>query len=344
MLIIIQIIALLQGVFVLSALLVKRKKYKQNTFWLLFGSLVSILIYITFDDENNIFIENSDWFLFDSSLFITFLFLFFKYYKNGKEVFSKTDCLFFIPNLIYFIIEAIEIKMGEDSLIIEVFETITELIFVLYLFLIIYSIITTKIKHWALYFAIPIMLLFVFSILNEIIGLIDSTKELFINNQYFNTSLLLIVAFLFYFIAFKLITKDNQLLPQVKVNKYKNSKLDLKFIEKHKTEIIHLMETEKLYLNNKLSIHEVSKKMNIPSQYISEILNIHMNTSFQDFVNQYRVDEFITRLKKDQDHHFTLLAIAMDVGFSSKSSFNSIFKKNKGLTPSEYKKTQLHNA
>lgn len=99
MLIVIQIIALLQGVFVLSALLVKRKKYKQNTFWLLFGSLVSVLIYITFDDENNIFIKNSDWFLFDSSLFITFLFLFFKYYKNGKEVFSKTDCLFLYQTL-----------------------------------------------------------------------------------------------------------------------------------------------------------------------------------------------------------------------------------------------------
>ncbi|NIJ46304.1 AraC-like DNA-binding protein [Wenyingzhuangia heitensis] len=322
-------------------MLINRKKYKQNTFWLLFGSLLSILFYIVCDDENNIFVKNSDWFLFDSSLFITFLFLFVKYYKNGKEVFLKRDFLFFIPSLIYFIIESIEIKMGYDCLPIEIIETLTELTFVVYLFLIIYIINTTKRKHWSLYFAIPIMLLFTFSILNEIIGLLDPTKELFINNQYFNTSLLLIVAFLFYFITFKLITKDNQLLPSVKVNKYKNSKLNSELIKKYKTEIIHIMETEKLYLNNKLSMDQVSKKLNIPRQYISEILNIHMNISFQDFINQYRVDEFISRLKNNQNNHFTLLAIAMEVGFSSKSSFNSTFKKIKGLTPSEYKKTLI---
>ncbi|WP_243846557.1 helix-turn-helix domain-containing protein [Wenyingzhuangia heitensis] len=86
---------------------------------------------------------------------------------------------------------------------------------------------------------------------------------------------------------------------------------------------------------------QVSKKLNIPRQYISEILNIHMNISFQDFINQYRVDEFISRLKNNQNNHFTLLAIAMEVGFSSKSSFNSTFKKIKGLTPSEYKKTLI---
>lgn len=342
MLTIIQIIALLQGVFVLSVLLVNRKKYRQTPFWLLFGSLLSILIYIICDDENNIFIKNSDWFLFDNSLFITFLFLFVRYYKNGKEVFSKRDALFFIPNLIYFIVEAIEIKMGYDHLVVEIVETLTELTFVVYLFLMIYSIVTTKIKHWALYFAIPIMLLFAFSIVNEIIGLINPATAITISNQYFNTSLLLIVAFLFYFIAFKLITKDNQLLPGIKVNKYKNSNLNPELIQKYKAEIIHAMEIEKLYLNNQLSIHEFSKRLNIPRQYISEILNVHMNISFQDLINQYRVEEFIIRLKNDQINQFTLLAIAMDVGFSSKSSFNSTFKKIKGLTPSEYKKTQLN--
>ena len=63
-----------------------------------------------------------------------------------------------------------------------------------------------------------------------------------------------------------------------------------------------------------------------------------MNTSFQDFINQYRVEEFINRLENDQNDHFTLLAIATEVGFNSKSSFNATFKKFKGLTPTEYKK------
>lgn len=101
------------------------------------------------------------------------------------------------------------------------------------------------------------------------------------------------------------------------------------------------MEVEKFYLNNKLSIQDVAVKIEVPRQYLSEVLNLHLNISFQDFVNNYRVEEFIDRLQKDQNKHFTLLGIAMDVGFSSKSSFNTTFKRIKGLTPTQYKKTVL---
>ena len=80
-----QIIALLQGLFVLSVLFINRKDYKKTTFWLLFGSLLSVLLYISGDDENNLFVQDADWFLFDSSLFVTFLFLFFRYYKNSLK-------------------------------------------------------------------------------------------------------------------------------------------------------------------------------------------------------------------------------------------------------------------
>ena len=99
------------------------------------------------------------------------------------------------------------------------------------------------------------------------------------------------------------------------------------------------MRIDKLYLDAKLSIVDVSEKLNIPRQYISEVLNLHMDTNFQDFVNQYRVEAFIERLKNDQKNQFTLLGIATDVGFNSKSSFNAIFKKSKGLTPTAFKKS-----
>lgn len=334
-----QIIALIQGLFVLSVLFVNRKDYKKTTFWLLFGSLFSVLLYITGDDENNIFIQDADWFLFDSSLFVTFLFLFFRYYKNGKEKFDKFDYLFFIPNIIYFIIEGIEIKMVEENLLVEIFEILSELAFVVYLSLIIKSIITTKKKHWIIYFTIPIVILFALSSINDIFNTLGYKELPLLNDKNFNTYLLLVVAFLFYFIAFKLLSKSKEILPKTEINKYKNSNLNPKLIAKYKTDLINSMEKDKLYLNGKLSIHNVSEKLNIPRQYISEVLNEHMDTSFQDFINQYRVEEFIIRLKNDQNDHFTLLGIATDVGFNSKSSFNAIFKKFKGLTPTEFKKT-----
>jgi AraC-like DNA-binding protein len=336
-----QIIAIIQGVFVLSVLFINRKEYKKTTFWLLFGSLLSVLFYIVGDDQNNIFLKGVDWFLFDSSLFVTFLFLFFRYYNNGKEHFAKIDFLFFLPNLIYFIIEAIELKIITDNLLVEIFEITTELTFFVYLLLIIYLVINAKEKHWILFFTIPIAVLFGFSSFNDILTA-SGNKELSIfSDQNFNTYLLLIVAFLFYFIAFNLINKSKGILPKKETSKYKNSNLNPQTIEQYKTQLIQLMEIQKVYLNGKLSIHDVSENLNIPRQYISEVLNEHMNISFQDFVNAYRVDEFIERLKNDQNNHFTLLAIATDVGFNSKSSFNAIFKKIKGLTPTEFKK-QLH--
>jgi AraC-like DNA-binding protein len=334
----IQIIALVQGLFVLSVLFVNRKLYKKTTLWLLIGSLLSVLLYIIGDDGNNLFANNTDWFLFDNSLFVTFLFLFFRYYKRGKEKFSKSDCLFFIPNILYFIIEGIEISIVDDNLIVEVLELLTELTFIVYLGLILYSIVTGKRKHWIIYFTIPIIILFLLSLVNEIFLILGWSELPLFNNQYFNTYLLLIVAFLFYFIAFKLLSKGKEILPKTTINKYQNSNLNTKLIAKYKTDLINSMEKDKLYLNGKLSIQDVSEKLNIPRQYISEVLNEHMDTSFQDFVNQYRVEEFINRLKNDQNNHFTLLAIATDVGFNSKSSFNAIFKKFKGLTPTQFKK------
>lgn len=338
MLKIIQIIAISQGVFILSVLLINRRAYKKTTFWLLFGCLLSVLLYIVGDDDHNLFLAEADWFLFDSSLFVTFLFLFFKYYKSAKQEFVLFDYLFFLPNITYFLIEGLEILMVEENLFIEIIELMVELTFVIYLLVILYFVISTKKIHWTIYIVIPITILLTLSLVYDIIEIFGFKQIAILNNQFFNTYLLLSIAFLFYFVTFKLLIKDKQVLPISETSKYKNSNLNPKLIEKYKTELISSMENDKLYLNNKLSIQGVSEKLNIPRQYISEILNVHMDTSFVDFINGYRIEEFVKRLEKDQYGQFTLYAIATDVGFNSKSTFNATFKKIKGLTPNNYKK------
>jgi AraC-like DNA-binding protein len=334
----IQIIALIQGLFVLYVLFINRKDYKKTTFWLFFGSLLSVILYIVGDDKNNLLVQNTDWFLFDNTLFVTFLFLFLRYYKSGKEKFTQFDHLFFLPNILYLILEVIEIKRLEENLIIEILEIFTELAFVVYLCIILYTVVTGKRKIWVIYFIIPIVILFVFSFTNDILKIAGLSELPFFSEQNFNTYLLLVVAFLFYFVAFKLFNNGKEILPKTETGKYKNSNLNLETINKYKINLIYSMENDKLYLNGKLSIQDISDKLNIPRQYISEVLNEHMDTNFQDFINKYRVEEFIERLKNDQNNHFTLLGIATDVGFNSKSSFNAIFKKYKGLTPTQFKK------
>jgi AraC-like DNA-binding protein len=341
MIITIQIIALLQGLFVLSVLFNRRREYKEATFWLLFGSLSSIVLYILGDDQNNLFVSNADWFLFDSSLFVTFFFLFFKYWKSGEEKFNARDYFYFIPNFIYFIIEGIEIAMASENLFIEILEIAVELTFVLYLFVIVYHIFFKKKKHWIIYFTIPIAIVFTVVSLKDFLHTLGIEVLTTLEDQNTNTYLLLVIAFLFYFIAFKLLGSEKSVLPKKEKVKYKNSNLTTEQVDRLKSELLKLMEVEKFYLNNKLSIQDVAVKIEVPRQYLSEVLNLHLNISFQDFVNNYRVEEFIDRLQKDQNKHFTLLGIAMDVGFSSKSSFNTTFKRIKGLTPTQYKKTVL---
>lgn len=184
------------------------KTIKRTTFWLLFGSLISVLFYIIGDDENNLFVEGADWFLFDNSLFITFLFLFISYFKSGKDEFSKRDYLFFIPNIMYFSIEGIEILMKKEHFLVEIFEILTEFTFIVYLSLIIYWILSMKKKHWIIYFTIPIAILFVLSSINDLFKALGFSELPLFYNQDFNTLLLLVVAFLFCFIAFKLLGEE----------------------------------------------------------------------------------------------------------------------------------------
>ena len=82
-----------------------------------------------------------------------------------------------------------------------------------------------------------------------------------------------------------------------------------------------------------LSITELAGQLEIPSNHLSQIINEQVGENFFEFVNTYRVKEVQDRIKENQDKKFTLLAIAFDSGFNSKSSFNSIFKKQTGITP-----------
>ncbi len=97
-----------------------------------------------------------------------------------------------------------------------------------------------------------------------------------------------------------------------------------------------LFQNEKKYLDPELTAAEVAAAINTSRHHLSEVLSRHFQMSFYTFVNNYRVREFQDRLASGQYKHLTLLGVAMDCGFSSKSSFNSIFKKATGLTPSKF--------
>jgi AraC-like DNA-binding protein len=94
------------------------------------------------------------------------------------------------------------------------------------------------------------------------------------------------------------------------------------------------MEEKKPYLNPKLSLQELAQNLDISSNRLSQIINQQAEVNFHDFINQYRIEEFLRNAKSNKN--YSLLALALDAGFNSKSSFNHIFKKQKGISPSLY--------
>lgn len=98
--------------------------------------------------------------------------------------------------------------------------------------------------------------------------------------------------------------------------------------------LLHLMADEKPYLNPKLTLLNLSEMMDVSPNHLSQTINQYEKINFHDFVNQYRIDEFITRA--NSNNSFSILSNALDSGFNSKSSFNTVFKKFKDITPSKY--------
>ncbi len=125
--------------------------------------------------------------------------------------------------------------------------------------------------------------------------------------------------------------------------KYQRSGLKEEEARKYLKQLLKLMEVEKPYLNGELSVLDLTFKLNIPRHYLTQILNEKLNKNFYTFVNEYRVEEVIRMMKDPKYKHFSLLALGLEAGFNSKSSFNNIFKSYTGYTPSEYRERLENN-
>ncbi|SMG38690.1 transcriptional regulator, AraC family [Marivirga sericea] len=97
-----------------------------------------------------------------------------------------------------------------------------------------------------------------------------------------------------------------------------------------------LMTTEKPYLNSDLSLSDLANQLDMNTKQVSQTINSCFEKNFYEFVNQYRVGYFIQKVKASEQEKFTLLSLAYDCGFKSKSTFNDSFKKITGKTPTEY--------
>jgi AraC-like DNA-binding protein len=122
-------------------------------------------------------------------------------------------------------------------------------------------------------------------------------------------------------------------------NKYKKSNLTEERANDNIQSITQLLESDRLYLKPDLTIQEVAEKLEIPKHYLTESLNSYLGKNFYTLINEYRIKEFKLLASDVKNNHLTLLALAYDSGFNSKSAFNLVFKKQTGETPSQFLKS-----
>jgi AraC-like DNA-binding protein len=110
--------------------------------------------------------------------------------------------------------------------------------------------------------------------------------------------------------------------------------------EPYKSKIEIFLKKEKSYLNPQLTLPELAMQLHISMHMLSRVINECYDKNFQDFINTYRVEEFKALITNPKYKHQTILAVALDAGFNSKTAFNRSFKKITGNTPREFLKKQ----
>ncbi|MFA7327520.1 MAG: helix-turn-helix domain-containing protein [Candidatus Kapaibacterium sp.] len=119
-------------------------------------------------------------------------------------------------------------------------------------------------------------------------------------------------------------------------NKYLKSGLSEEKMSEINIKLIQYMKEQKPYLDSDINLKNLSDKISVSTNQLSQVINDKHNKNFFDFINTYRIDEMTELMKEPSNQNFTLLTLAYNSGFNSKSTFNSTFKKLTGKTPSEY--------
>ncbi len=119
--------------------------------------------------------------------------------------------------------------------------------------------------------------------------------------------------------------------------KYVHSTLSPLQAEAYYQRVWQALAVEKVYQNPNLTIGELAEELGIPLVHLSQVVNDKFGKNFNDLLNSYRVAAFKEKLLDPQNHKYTIVALAFESGFNSKSAFNAIFKKYTGTTPSQFK-------
>jgi AraC-like DNA-binding protein len=118
------------------------------------------------------------------------------------------------------------------------------------------------------------------------------------------------------------------------------SRLTKDEIRSHVMALTEVMQKEKMYLHETLSLRTLAGRLQLDPNLVSYVLNNVLKKSFYDYVNEFRIEEVRRKFNDPGYSHFKIVEIAYECGFNSKATFNRVFRKITGKSPSEYKKKE----
>lgn len=197
-----------------------------------------------------------------------------------------------------------------------------------------YSNVEGKTLNWAKNLNYVIVFVAIASITSMLIG-----RSFFAKNEF----TLLVPSLIFTSLLFIVGLKGNQQIQlQDDIGAKNIAEIDLEEISTNhsellKKQLIKLFEDKKVYKHSDLRITTISDQLKTNRTYISRLINDEFGVNFNEFVNQYRVNEAKKLIKEDSDGLFTLGHIAEKSGFGSVNSFSRVFKETEGITPGKYR-------
>ena len=124
------------------------------------------------------------------------------------------------------------------------------------------------------------------------------------------------------------------------IRKAEKTRLNNEWVEELVMRITGLMEKDRLYQETELTLQQLAIKLQAPAYQVSVALNEGMRKSFYDVINGYRVEEAKRLLVDSTNRNYTILSVGFEAGFNSKTTFNTVFKKYTGMTPTEFRDKQ----
>jgi AraC-like DNA-binding protein len=128
-----------------------------------------------------------------------------------------------------------------------------------------------------------------------------------------------------------------------RIRKYKNSTLEPSFVEKHTRKLDYLMDIERVYRDENISLQSLAEKLSVTPHQLSQIINKKFNKNFRDFINSFRIEEAKRLLCDPGRADEKIFSVGYATGFNTKVAFNNAFKRHTKMTPSEYKKKYEKN-